>query len=203
MNAVDRAAAMHVLNRHLTDEFVVAGLGNPAYDLFNAGDRPEHFYMWGAMGLAPSVGLGVATSAPTAKVIAMEGDGGVLMNMGALATIGMLAPPNLVLIIWDNGAFDLTGGQNTAAGSGTDLAEVARGCGIRSTVHVKSLADFEKVLPDVLSSDGPWCLVVDTGPTQPEREKPLVALRSRFLQLESFIEAATAARARPHTADAT
>lgn len=194
MSAVDRATAMQVLHRHLTDELVVAALGNPAYDLFNAGDRPEHFYMWGAMGLGPSVGLGVAVAAPDSTVIAMEGDGGVLMNLGALATIGMVAPPNLGLIVWDNGAFDLTGGQNTAAGSGTDLAEVARACGIKSTMRVTSLEHFEKVIPEMLSTAGPWCLVVDTGPTPPDRKKPLVALRTRFLQLEPFIAAAVDAR---------
>ena len=192
MTAVDRAQAIALLHKHLSDELVVAALGNPAYDLFNAGDRPEHFYMWGAMGLAPSVGTGVAVASPGSKVIAMEGDGGVLMNLGALATIGMLQLENLVLIVWDNGVFDLTGGQVTAAGATTDLAAVARGCGIEQTRTVSSLQDFEAALPDVLSNPGPWCLVVETGPTPSDRIKPLVPLRTRFMQLEPFIAAAAA-----------
>ena len=192
MTAVDRAEAIAFLHKHLSDELVVAALGNPAYDLFNAGDRPEHFYMWGAMGLAPSVGTGVAVASPESKVIAMEGDGGVLMNLGALATIGMLQLKNLILIVWDNGVFDLTGGQVTAAGATTDLAAVARGCGIEQTRRVASLQEFEAVVPEVLSNPGPWCLVVETGPTPSDRVKPLVALRTRFMQLEPFIAAAAA-----------
>jgi thiamine pyrophosphate-dependent acetolactate synthase large subunit-like protein len=196
MTTVDRATAMTVLHRHLTDELVVAALGNPAYDLFNAGDRPEHFYMWGAMGLGPSVGLGVATAAPDKKVVAMEGDGGVLMNLGALATIGLRQPANLVLIVWDNGVFDLTGGQVTAAATSTDLAAVATACGIVNTHRVAKLDDFEAMVVEALREPGPWCLVVDTGPTPSDRVKPLVALRTRFMQLEPFIAAATSVGAR-------
>ena len=196
MTAVDRAAAIAVLQRRLTDELVVAALGNPAYDLFNAGDRPEHFYMWGAMGLGHSVGLGVAVASPQAKVIALEGDGGVLMNLGALATIGSLQPQNLVLIIWDNGMFDLTGGQRTAAAGTTDLAAIAGACGIAQSRRITSMEEFEAAIQEVLERSGPWCLVVDTGPTPQNRVKPLVALRTRFMQLEPFIAAATAAPAR-------
>ena len=191
MNVVDRATAMTVLHRQLSDELVVAALGNPAYDLFNAGDRPEHFYMWGAMGLGPSVGLGVAIAAPHKKVIAMEGDGGVLMNMGALATIGMRQPENFVLIVWDNGVFDLTGGQVTAAATSTDLAAVSQACGIEKTRRISTLDEFDAGVARALREPGPWCLVVDTGPTPGDRVKPLVALRTRFMQLESFTAAAT------------
>lgn len=190
---VSRATALQCLADELTDELVVAALGNPAYDLFNAGDRPQHFYMWGAMGLAPSVALGVALAAPAARVVALEGDGGVLMNMGALATIGALQPPNLTLIVWDNGVFDLTGGQRTAASVHTDLAAVARGCGIGAATRVGSLPAFQALIPDLLHGPGPQCVVVDTEPTPSDRRKPLVELRTRFLQLEPFVDAARAA----------
>lgn len=188
---VDRATAMGVLHAQLTDELVVAALGNPAYDLFNAGDRPEHLYLWGAMGLAPSVALGAAVAAPQRRVIGMEGDGGVLMNLGCLASIGARQPANLVLIVWDNRAFDLTGGQPTATAGGVDLVAVARACGIAKSFHVGDLDGFAEKLPDALQADGPWCLVVSTGPTPPDRRKPLVALRRRFLQVETFTDAAT------------
>lgn len=194
--SVDRATALRSLHAHLTGELVVAALGNPAYDLFNAGDRPEHLYLWGAMGLAPSVGLGVALGAPASRVIAMEGDGGVLMNLGALATIGAAAPPNLVVLVWDNGTWDLTGGQPTAAAhDGVDLAAVARGCGITRTHRVDALAAFEGLLPAVLHEPGPWCVVVDTGPTPSDRHKPLQALRRRFRDTHAFTDAARAQRA--------
>lgn len=191
--AVDRAAALRSLSARLRDELVVAALGNPAYDLYNAGDRPQHVYLWGAMGLAPSVALGVALAAPQAKVVALEGDGGLLMNLGALATVGALAPPNLVVVVFDNGAFDLTGGQPTATAAGTDLAAVARGCGIARTRHVATLEDFDAAMAEALDGPGPWCVVVATAPTPPDRVKPLVALRRRFVALDDFIDAATAA----------
>ena len=189
---VDRAAALQRLRARLRDELVVAALGNPAYDLFNAGDRPQHFYMWGAMGLAPSVALGVALTAPEATVIALEGDGGLLMNLGSLATIGATAPANLVLVVFDNAAWDLTGGQPTATASSTDLAAVAHGCGIAQTRRVATLDDFDAAMAEALSAPGPWCVVVDTAPTQRDRVKPLVALRRRFVAVDDFIDAAVA-----------
>lgn len=192
MSAVDRASALQTLNGRLTDQFVVAELGNPAYDLFNAGDRPEHFYLWGGMGLGASIALGVAIAAPRATVIGLAGDGGILMNLGALATIGALQPSNLVVVIWDNGAFDLTGGQPTATAAGADLAAVAGGCGLGQTVRVRSLEEFETATERALAEPGPWCLVVDTTATPADRRKPLIAMRRRFLQNDAFTDAAVA-----------
>ena len=190
MSAVDRATALRLLNGRLTDQFVVAELGNPTYDLFNAGDRPEHFYLWGGMGLGASIALGVALAAPEATVIGLAGDGGVLMNLGALATIGTLKPANLVVVVWDNRAFDLTGGQPTATAAGADLARVASGCGIEQTVRVASVDDFAAAMDRALTEAGPWCVVVDTGPTPVDRRKPLIAMRRRFLQNDAFTDAA-------------
>lgn len=194
MKGVERPSALRWLHGQLMDELVVAGLGNPSYDLFNAGDRPQHFYMWGAMGCAPSVGLGVALAAPDATVIAMEGDGGVLMNLGALSTIGWTAPSNLVVIVWDNGILDLTGGQSTATGAGTDLAAVARACGVAQSRRISTMDEFQEGVTAALDAPGPWCLIVDTAPTPPTRRKPLVALRRRFIRLDDFIDAAIASR---------
>lgn len=192
MTAVDRATALRGLERRLTDQFVVAELGNPAYDLFNAGDRTEHFYLWGGMGLGASIALGVALSAPKATVIALAGDGGVLMNLGALATIGALAPPNLIVVVWDNRSFDLTGGQPTATAAGADLAAVAVGCGLNQTVRVQTLDEFERVTDRALAEPGPWCVVVETAPTPTDRRKPLIPMRRRFLQNDAFTDAVLA-----------
>ncbi len=190
MTVVDRAEALRALTSRLTDQFVVAELGNPSYDLFNAKDRPEHLYLWGGMGLGASIGLGVAMAAPRATVIALAGDGGVLMNMGALATIGALAPANLIVVIWDNRAFDLTGGQPTATAAGADLAAVATACGITRTVRISTLDEFERAAGSALEQPGPWCLVVDTGPTPADRRKPLLAMRRRFMDNHGFTDAA-------------
>ncbi len=190
MTVVDRAAALQVLTSRLTDEFVVAELGNPTYDLYNAGDRPEHLYLWGGMGLGASIALGVALAAPKATVIALAGDGGVLMNLGSLATIGALQPANLIVVIWDNRAFDLTGGQPTATAAGADLAAVATACGLSQTVRISTPEDFERAIETALTQPGPWCLVVDTGPTPADRRKPLIAMRRRFMDNDGFTDAA-------------
>src|SRR5258708_14389543 len=92
---------------------IVASLGHPAYDLFAAGDRPRNFYTWGSMGLASSVGLGLALARPDLRIFVLDGDGSLLMNLGSLATIGLLRPPNLVLVVMDNQEYATTGRQQT------------------------------------------------------------------------------------------
>lgn len=201
---VERAAAVaEMIARLDDDDLVVAALGNAAYDLFDAGDRPGNFYLWGGMGLAPSIGLGVALGQPGRRVIAMEGDGGILMNMGTLASIGVLAPSNLITIVWDNRGFELTGGQPTATTSGTaDLAAVATASGIPQVRHVQDGPAFTAAIEEALSGPGPWCLVVATAPTPGGRVKPLEALRRRFVRVEEFTDVATAATSAPATTGA-
>src|SRR5207245_1603420 len=88
---------------------IIASLGHPAYDLFVAGDRPQNFYTWGSMGIASSIGLGLALARPDIRVFVVDGDGSLLMNLGSLATIGLLQPKNLVLVVMDNALFATTG----------------------------------------------------------------------------------------------
>src|SRR5216110_3847750 len=95
------------------DAAIVASLGHPTYDLFAAGDRPRNFYTWGSMGMASSVGVGIALARPDLPVIVLDGDGSLLMNLGSLATIGLLRPRNFVLIVMDNEQYATTGGQDT------------------------------------------------------------------------------------------
>jgi len=94
---------------------IVASLGHPAYDLYAAGDRPANFYTWGSMGLASSIGLGLAMARPDLRVFVLDGDGSLLMNLGSLATIGWVRAENLVVIVWDNGEYATTGGQPGSA----------------------------------------------------------------------------------------
>ena len=109
---------------------MVAGIGNTNWDLFGAGHRPQNFYMLGSMGLACPIALGVALAQPERGVIALEGDGSILMSLGCLATIGKVAPRNLTIIIWDNGIYQITGKQPTATAGSTDIVAVAKGAGI-------------------------------------------------------------------------
>ena len=126
---------------------VVCGLGSTVYDIGAAGDRPENFYLWGAMGGAAMIGLGLALAQPTRRVLVVTGDGEALMGMGALATIAAMAPANLSMVILDNGQFGETGHQRSHTGLGTDLAAVAAGCGWRTTVKIDDMAGVVALAP--------------------------------------------------------
>jgi len=115
-----RLEATRALANWFGTSAVVASLGHPAYDLFTSGDRDSYFYTWGSMGLASSIGLGLAMAQPERRVIVLDGDGSLLMNLGSLATIGWLQPKNLVLIVWDNALYGTTGGQDTATAHGAE-----------------------------------------------------------------------------------
>ncbi|MFZ1064994.1 MAG: thiamine pyrophosphate-dependent enzyme, partial [Pseudolabrys sp.] len=92
------------------DEAVIGGIGNTNFDLWAAGQRPQNFYMLGSMGLAIPIALGVALAQPRRHVIALEGDGSLLMQLGCLATVAMQVPKNLTMVVWDNGLYQITGG---------------------------------------------------------------------------------------------
>src|SRR5579863_1011444 len=127
---LDRREVAAVLLRDPGDLLVVSGLGAPSYDAAAAGDRPLNFYLWGAMGGAAMIGLGLALAQPQRRVLVVTGDGEILMGMGSLATIAEQRPPNLAVVVLDNGAYGETGMQKSHAGGATNLAEVAKGCGI-------------------------------------------------------------------------
>src|ERR1044071_2688692 len=96
-----RIEATEIVAAHAGDGAIVASLGHPAYDLFAAGDRPRNFYTWGSMGLSSSIGLGLALARPDVRVFVLDGDGSLLMNLGSLATIGLLRPAHLVVVVMD------------------------------------------------------------------------------------------------------
>src|SRR6201993_3875916 len=115
------------------DEAVVGGIGNTNFDLWAAGRRPQNFYMLGSMGLAVPIALGVALAQPQRKVIALEGDGSILMQVGALATVAARKQKNLAIAIMDNGTYQITGGQLTSTQLGADVVAMARGAGIEQS----------------------------------------------------------------------
>jgi thiamine pyrophosphate-dependent acetolactate synthase large subunit-like protein len=161
---IDRLAATRQIAARLTDQLVVTGFGNVAFDVFELGDRPLNFYSWGAMGVAASVALGLALAQPERQVVLIEGDGSLLMNLGALATIGRVAPSNLACLILDNERFQITGGQPTSTAHGaTDLAGVARACGFAAAEAVVDGDALGPALETVLSSPGPRMLVAKVG----------------------------------------
>src|SRR5881227_4337749 len=129
-----------------SDAAIVSSLGHPAYDLFAAEDRPRNFYTWGSMGLASSIGLGLALARPDLRVIVLDGDGSLLMNLGSLATIGLLRPQNLVVVVMDNEEYATTGGQPTHTAHGADLEAAARAMRIATTATVRTPAELRDAL---------------------------------------------------------
>ena len=122
------------------DLSVVAGLGAATYDVAAAGDHDRNFYLWGAMGGAAMIGLGLALAQPDTPVLVITGDGELLMGLGALATIGAQRPGNLSILVLDNGLYEETGAQRTHTVLGTDLSAVARGCGIADAAVLDDMA---------------------------------------------------------------
>jgi thiamine pyrophosphate-dependent acetolactate synthase large subunit-like protein len=137
------------------DALVVAGLGSTAWDCTAAGDSPLTFPLWGAMGTAAMVGLGLAIAQPARRVLVVTGDGEMLMGLGSLATIGVQAPLNLAIAVIDNERYGETGMQETHTAHGVDLAAVALGCGFASASVAREQKELEAARAKLLTTDGP------------------------------------------------
>jgi thiamine pyrophosphate-dependent acetolactate synthase large subunit-like protein len=159
---------------------IVASLGHPTYDLFAAGDRPRNFYTWGSMGLASSIGLGIALARPDVRTFVLDGDGSLLMNLGSLATIGLLQPPNLVLVVMDNEQYATTGGQATPTARGADLADAARAMRIPFAASPRTEAELRVALRH---ETGPAVIIAKVSESAPVAKPPLdcLMLKHRFM----------------------
>ncbi len=124
-----RKQVIQAIMQELDRELVVCNLGHPCQELYMIKDRPQNFYMMGSMGMALPIGLGLAVSQPEKKVIVLDGDGSILMNLGCLTTLARVQPENLLLVILDNRAYGSTGYQPTATAFGAQLEDIARACG--------------------------------------------------------------------------
>src|SRR6266576_1899513 len=140
MNRFDLTKRLVAKLKH--EEAVIGGIGNTNFDLWSAGHRPQNFYMLGSMGLTFPIALGVALAQPQRRVIALEGDGSLLMQLGSLSTIAMLAPKNLTMVVMDNGVYQITGAQPTPAAAVSDLVAIAAGCGISDSAWAADEDDF-------------------------------------------------------------
>jgi thiamine pyrophosphate-dependent acetolactate synthase large subunit-like protein len=179
---VNALEAVRLIRARLSDELVVSSLGTPSYLAAAAGDRPLNFYLWAAMGMASSVGLGLAIARPDRRVIVLDGDGAALMNLGGMVTVGWRRPPNLLWIVLDNGVFQETGSQPIATAAGADLAAIARGAGIADAAVAATPEEVAAWLDRALSVPGPALLVARVAPTEVVERPPLdpVAIRLRF-----------------------
>jgi len=152
----DRRQAVGLLLADRKDALVVTGLGSPSYDVFAAGDHDGNFYLWGAMGAAALLGMGLALAQPTRPVIVITGDGEQLMGLGGLATIAVSRPDNLSIVLLDNGHFGETGMQKSHAGLGIDLAIVTRAIGFPVAKTLRNEADLLQARSEFLArGNGP------------------------------------------------
>src|SRR5206468_12763503 len=135
--SLTRAAATRLLAERLTGEVVVSNLGQASLDLQQIADRPLNCYTYGAMGQCSSIGLGIALARPDVRVVCLDGDGSLLMNLGSLCTIAAEAPRNYALVVWDNEVHQTTGGQPTATAARSSLAAIARGAGVDKAMEVR------------------------------------------------------------------
>jgi thiamine pyrophosphate-dependent acetolactate synthase large subunit-like protein len=155
------SATLHrrkVVHRLLGDRgsmLVVAGLGSSAWDCADAGDHPLTFPLWGAMGAAAMIGLGLALAQPRRRVLVVTGDGEMLMGLGSLATIGAQHPRNLAIVVLDNERYGETGMQKTHTASGADLASVARACGFAEARVVRRELDLGLACASLRRTGGP------------------------------------------------
>lgn len=178
-----RMDAIRLISEALDDELVVSNIGFPSRELFAVRDRPENFYMTGSMGLASSIGLGLALNSHR-KIWVIDGDGSVLMNLGTLVTIANRKPENLVLIVLDDSSYGSTGCQPTYTGGVTSLAEMARGAGIESVSNVDG-NELGSLLFSLRGKPGPHVVVarIDPGnaavPTIPQGS---VEIKKRFME---------------------
>jgi thiamine pyrophosphate-dependent acetolactate synthase large subunit-like protein len=140
-----RRDVVNELLRGRGDLLVIAGLGAPNWDVSAAGDNPNNFPLWGAMGAASMMGLGLALAQPKRRVLVITGDGEMLMSLGALATIAVESPQNLTIAVLDNERFGETGMQKTHTAAGVDLAGIAAAAGIRTSRIVKTQAEVTEI----------------------------------------------------------
>ena len=170
-----RPDATKLILEHAGDCPIVGNLGPTSNDLWRAGHRARNFYTYGGMGLCSSISLGMALSTKE-KVISLDGDGSLLMNMGTIATIGREKPSNLIVVVWDNEEWGQTGHQPSHTAMGTDLERVAQACGIPRTATVSNIEDLETAFKTAMESEGPWFIVAKIqesetlphAPIQPE-----------------------------------
>ena len=178
-----RIEAMEAIYPALHEPLVVTIMGATAAELYSLGHRPNFFYLQHAMGLASSLGLGLALSLPHRKVVVFDGDGSLLMNLGSLSTLARYRPPNLAHIVFDNESLLSVGGFPTATSTGTDLEGIARAAGIPRTGTARTLDEFRELALAAIDGDDLTTIVAKVeavGPASFFMDLPLLENRFQF-----------------------
>ncbi|MGJ4999541.1 thiamine pyrophosphate-dependent enzyme [Bradyrhizobium sp. HKCCYLS3077] len=182
-SALDRRAAVQALLRDRGDLLVVSGLGSSSYDLFAAGDHDANFYLWGAMGGAVMIGLGLALAQPSRPVAVITGDGEQWMGLGSLATSAAKKPTNLSVVVLDNAHFGETGMQTSHSGLGANLELIASGAGFPSVHTIADHAALDAFRPKLHDRAGPHFARIVISTDHVDRALPPrdgVFLKNRF-----------------------
>jgi len=178
-----RADAIQAIYPELEPRIVVTIMGAVAAELYSIGHRHNFFYLEHAMGLASSMGLGIALALPTHQVVVIDGDGSLLMNLGTLSTMARYKPGNLLHIVFDNESLLSVGGFPTATATGTDLAGVARACGVPRVATAETIAGFQAEVREALASQTLTTIVAKVaavGPKSFHMDLPLLENRFQF-----------------------
>ncbi|MGW0452175.1 MULTISPECIES: thiamine pyrophosphate-dependent enzyme [Gordonia] len=180
---IDRREFVSALIDRVPDALIVTGLGSASYDVFAHGERDGNFYLWGAMGGAVPVGLGLALAQPDKPVVVVTGDGEMLMGIGSLGSAAVRAPDNLTVVVLDNGHFGETGMQRSHSGLCARLLDVAHGFGIRDCREVDSLSQVADVASNINARNGLTFVQVHIDTGEPPRALPPrdgVAVKNKF-----------------------
>ena len=166
---MERARCIEMIYPELEDKLVVTIMGACAQELYDLGHRENFFYLQHAMGLASSIGIGLATHLPGSRVVVLDGDGSVLMNLGTFATLARYRPRNMIHVVFDNGSLLSTGGYESQTASGiTDLAAIARGAGIEHVDAASSPVEFGEAFVRALDRDDLSIIVAKVAAVGPE-----------------------------------
>lgn len=183
-NKIDRRSFVSDVMEHRGSGLVVTGLGSPTWDLFAAGDQPENVYSWGGMGLCVPTALGLALAQPSRRILAMTGDGEMMMGIGSLGVVADQAPGNLAILVLDNEHFSETGKQRGLSSGRADLCAIARGFGIRATSLVTEQGKAAELAKFLFEAPGPVFAVAKIAISEdpwrlPEKDGAVIAQRVR------------------------
>ncbi len=179
---MQRLAATRIAVELAGEAPIIGGVGNSTFDLVPF-DRPRNFYMWNSMGMASSIGLGLALARPDLRVVVLDGDGSILMNLGALTTLARYRPSNLIHIVFDNESLLSVGGFPTATSTGSNIAGIAAAAGIPRTTTVRTIEEFAAAFNEALAARELTTLVAKveaTGPRTYLTDLPLLENRFQF-----------------------
>src|SRR5436309_4454232 len=182
-----RIEALKAVYSRLEDRVVVTIMGAVAAELQSIGHRPNFFYLQHAMGLASSMGLGIALTRPERQVIVFDGDGSVLMNLGGLTTLARYRPRNLVHVVFDNESLLSVGGFPTATSTGSDLAAIAKAAGVPRTLTVGTLDDFTRAFGDALKAGDLTTIVAKVEAVGPSRYVTDLSLLENRFQFQRYL----------------